>query len=153
VHEIRRWLEGVGLESFAKTSGGKGFHVCIPIAPEHTWDEVLAFSRHVAEQMVEREPKRYVATASKAARRGKIYLDYLRNGRGATFVAPYSTRAKAGAPVSMPLHWDQVSPDLRPEAFTLRSVSERIATSGTDPFERMLTLSQHIDSALIPKHT
>lgn len=150
-HDVRDWLRRLGLQSFAKTTGGKGFHVCVPLAPEHGWDEVRAFARHAAEEIVEQSPERYVATASKSVRRGKIYLDYLRNGRGATFVAPYSTRAKKGAPVSMPLHWDQVSPDIRPETFTLRSVVERLAAGSVDPCAEFESLAQRIPPGLVPK--
>jgi bifunctional non-homologous end joining protein LigD len=149
-HDIRRWFGELGLESFAKTTGGKGFHVCAPILPERSWAEVLAFARRAAEELAARRPERYVATASKAVRRGKIFIDYLRNGRGATFVAPYSTRAKKNAPVSMPLHWDQVSPDITPETFTLRTVVERLGTAGQDPFAPLETLAQRLEPAWVP---
>jgi len=151
-HELHAWFKGLGLESFAKTTGGKGFHVCVPLGPGHGWDEVRAFARHAAEEIAEANPERYVATASKTVRRGKIFLDYLRNGRGATFVAPYSTRAKKGAPVSMPLHWDQVSPDIRPETFTLRAVVERLGSSFVDPFAAFETLAQRLPPGLTAKH-
>jgi bifunctional non-homologous end joining protein LigD len=150
-HDVRAWFQRFGLESFPKTTGGKGFHVCVPLAPDHDWDEVRAFSRHVAEGMAEEAPERYVATASKTVRGGKIFLDYLRNSRGATFVAPYSTRAKPGAPVSMPLHWDQVSPDIRPETFTVKTVVERLGTPSSDPFAGFEALAQRIPPGFAPK--
>jgi len=149
--DVRDWLKRAGLESFPKTTGGKGFHVCVPLAPKHGWDEVRAFARHAAEDIAEQAPERYVATASKSVRRGKIFLDYLRNGRGATYVAPYSTRAKPGAPVSMPLHWDQVSPDIRPETFTLRTVVERLGAPSEDPFAEFETLAQRIPPGFASK--
>ena len=148
-HDVRDWFTRLGLESFPKTTGGKGFHVCVPLAPVHGWDEVRAFARHAAEEIAERSPERYVATASKAVRRGKIFLDYLRNDRGATFVAPYSTRAKPGAPVSMPLHWDQVSPDIRPETFTLRTVVERLGAPSADPLAGFEALAQRIPAGIV----
>jgi bifunctional non-homologous end joining protein LigD len=144
-HDVRRCLERLGLKSFAKTSGGKGFHICAPIVPEHGWEHVRAFARRAAETLAVEHPQRYVTTASKALRRGKIFIDYLRNGRGATFVAPYSTRAKRNAPVSMPLPWDQVSPDIRPETFTLRTVRDRLGASMVDPFAELETLAQRLE--------
>lgn len=150
-HDVRRWFERFGLQSFAKTTGGKGFHVCVPLAPERSWAEVLAFSRRAAEQIAAERPDRYVATASKSVRGGKIFIDYLRNGRGATFVAPYSTRAKQNAPISMPLHWDQVSPDIQPDTFLLRTVVKRLAKVGGDPFAPLETLPQRLEDDWIPK--
>jgi bifunctional non-homologous end joining protein LigD len=144
-HDVGRYFERLGLQSFAKTSGGKGFHVCVPIVPEHTWDEVRVFARRAAETIAGENPERYVTTASKALRRGKIFIDYLRNGRGATFVAPYSTRARKNAPISMPLPWDQVSPDLRPETFTLRTVTDRLAACMEDPSARLEALAQRLE--------
>ena len=150
-HDVRRWFERFGLRSFAKTTGGKGFHVCVPLRPERTWEEVLAFSRRAAEEIAAERPDRYVTQASKAVRRGKIFIDYLRNGRGATFVAPYSTRAKKNAPVSMPLHWDQVSPDIEPDTFQLRTVVKRLARVGLDPFAPLETLAQRLEDEWIPQ--
>jgi bifunctional non-homologous end joining protein LigD len=96
--ELRATLDGLGLASFVKTTGGKGLHVVVPLVRRHGWDAVKAFSRAVADRLVRRRPDRYLATASKQMRQGKIFLDYLRNTRGATAVAAYSTRARAGAP-------------------------------------------------------
>ncbi|MDX2133017.1 MAG: DNA ligase D [Planctomycetota bacterium] len=106
--DLRGRLEARGLPSVVKTTGGKGLHVVVPLAPAATWDEVKEFSRGVAEEMAREEPEAYVATMSKAKRVGRILVDYLRNARGATYVAPYSTRARPGAPVSMPLAWDDL---------------------------------------------
>ena len=91
-----------GLRSFVKTSGGKGLHVVVPLRPTRSWDEVKDFSHAIADLMVRAEPQRYLATMSRSKRAGKVFIDYLRNGRGATFVAPYSTRRRPGAPVSAP---------------------------------------------------
>ena len=90
--ELRFLLEELGLTSFLKTTGGKGLHLVVPVQPRTEWDDAKAFCHSVADFMVRTAPDRFIATMSKAARKGKIFIDYLRNGRGATAVAPYSTR-------------------------------------------------------------
>jgi bifunctional non-homologous end joining protein LigD len=142
--ELRAVFEAAKLESFVKTTGGKGLHVCVPIEPDLEWDQVKAFCGRIAEALVHRSPDKYVATQSKAKRKGKIYLDYLRNARGATFIAPYSTRARDGATVAVPLEWDELGPRLEPAAFTVRTIKKRLATRTKDPFERMATLRQKL---------
>ena len=114
---IRRHLEELGFESFLKVSGGKGFHVVLPLKPKAGWDRVKDFARDFAKAMEHAEPKLYTATLSKKARRGRIFIDYLRNGRGATAIAPYSTRARPGATVAMPVPWEEIGA-LKPDAFT-----------------------------------
>jgi bifunctional non-homologous end joining protein LigD len=143
-HAIREVFEHAKLETFVKTTGGKGLHVCVPIAPELDWDHVKAFTAHVAKALAERSPELYVATQSKAARTGKIFIDYLRNGRGATFIAPYSTRARENAPLAIPLEWDELSTKLLPNHFTLRNVQRRLEKLKQDPFERMSQLAQRL---------
>jgi len=144
--ELRDIFTSAHLESFVKTTGGKGLHVCVPITPEFAWEQVSDFSRRIAEALVRQAPERYVATASKAKRRGKIFIDYLRNTRGATFVAPYSTRARDGAPIALPVAWEELGAELDPLRFTLRNVSARLKEP--DPFERMATLRQSLRSLL-----
>ena len=139
--ELRQIFEAAKLESFVKTTGGKGLHVCLPIRPELTWDEAKDFCRRIAEDLAERAPDRYVATVSKAKRKGKIFIDYLRNARSATFVAPYSTRAREGAPIAVPLTWDELDDDFRPDTLTLKTITKRLTKGGPDPFARMLTLA------------
>jgi bifunctional non-homologous end joining protein LigD len=141
---LRRTFEGAGLESFVKTTGGKGLHVCVPVVPDLDWTTVKDFSSRVASELAARNPERYVATVTKAKRTGKIFIDYLRNARGATFVAPYSTRAREGAPVAVPLDWDELTPKLRPDQFTVRNLAARLRRLDRDPFERMATLSQRL---------
>ena len=97
---MRARLKKLGLESFLKTTGGKGLHVVAPIAPELEWPAIKEFAHGVVLEMEKANPALYLTKMTKAARKGKIYLDYLRNERGATSVAPYSPRARAGAPVS-----------------------------------------------------
>src|SRR5690606_38977057 len=101
--EVRDRLAEVGLESWPRLSGGKGVHVCVPIRPGPGWDEVKDFCEAFAKAMVTQSPLRYVATASKQARNGRIFIDWLRNGRGATSVASWVLRARPGAPVAMPV--------------------------------------------------
>jgi bifunctional non-homologous end joining protein LigD len=143
-HAIREVFEHAGLQTFVKTTGGKGLHVCVPIVAHLGWDEVKAFTGHVAQALAERSPQLYVATQSKARRVGKIFIDYLRNGRGATFIAPYSTRARENAPLAVPLEWDELSPKLPPNHFTLRNVRRRLEQLKVDPFARMLQLQQRL---------
>jgi bifunctional non-homologous end joining protein LigD len=135
---------GAGLESFVKTTGGKGLHVCVPIEPDLSWDQAKDFSGRIAQALAEHEPERYVATVSKAKRKGKIFIDYLRNGRGATFIAPYSTRARENAPIAVPLEWDELTPRFSPSQFSVRTVKQRLERLEHDPFERMATLRQRL---------
>jgi bifunctional non-homologous end joining protein LigD len=142
--EVRALFDSAKLESFVKTTGGKGLHVCVPIAPELGWDQVKDFSGRIAQALAQRSPEKYVATQSKAKRKGKIYIDYLRNARGATFIAPYSTRARDGAPVAVPLDWDELTPRFEPRAFSVRTLARRLAAREKDPFERMASLRQKL---------
>ena len=132
--EVRERLAALGLASFVKTSGGKGLHVVAPLQPKAAWPAVKAFTKSIADAMAADSPERFVATITKSKRRGKILVDYLRNGRGATAVAPYSTRARAGAPVSMPLAWDELGPGLGPAYFTVDNTPTRLAHLKTDPW-------------------
>ncbi len=124
--EMRARLTAIGLESFCKTTGGKGLHVVTPLAqPRNThldWELVKAFAREVCRQMAADEPDRYLINMSKSARKGLIFLDYLRNDRMSTAVAPLSPRIRAGAPVSMPITWEQVRAGLDPGRFTVLTV-------------------------------
>src|SRR3546814_12115811 len=107
------------LASFVKTSGGKGLHVVAPLKPRAGWDEVKPFAKSIADAMAADAPERFVATVAKSKRKGRILIDYLRNGRGSTAVAPYSTRARPGAAVSMPLALDELGPKIGPAHFTV----------------------------------
>jgi bifunctional non-homologous end joining protein LigD len=129
---IKARLTKLGLHSFLKTTGGKGLHVVVPIVPRSDWDAVKAFCKDFADAMVREQPDRYLAKVSKRERKGKILIDYLRNGRGATAACAYSTRARPGAPVAAPLTWDELTDELRPDQFNTRNLPARL--SQPDPW-------------------
>ena len=129
---VRKTLEDLKLKSFVKTTGGKGLHVVAPLTRGPTWDETLTFAETVARWIAGAHPKEYVANMSKAQRVGRIYIDYLRNERGATSVCAYSTRARESAPVSVPLHWDELD-GTRPE-LTVSNVPARLRKLRQDPW-------------------
>jgi bifunctional non-homologous end joining protein LigD len=131
---VRGLLEELGLQSFVKTTGGKGLHVVTPIQRTQGWEEAKDFSKAVAEHMAALIPQRFTSNMAKRARKGKIFIDYLRNARGATAIAAYSTRAKPGAPVSVPLAWDELSHDLVSDHFTVANTPERLKRLARDPW-------------------
>jgi bifunctional non-homologous end joining protein LigD len=106
--DIHDRLSDIGLTSFAMLSGGKGVHVVVPLRTDHSWDAHKDFSKRLAEALAMAEPERFVATMSKAKRKGKIFIDYLRNQRGSTAILPYSARARPGAPVAVPIAWGEL---------------------------------------------
>jgi bifunctional non-homologous end joining protein LigD len=124
--EIRDRLQQAGLSAFVKTSGGKGLHVAAPLAPRAEWPEVKAFAKSMAEAMAADSPALFVSTIAKSRRPGKIFVDYLRNQRGATAIAPYSPRARPGAPVSMPLDWDELNAAIGPGHFKIANARARL---------------------------
>lgn len=132
--EVRERLKAVGLTSFVKTSGGKGLHVVAPLTRQAGWEDIKDFAKGIAQEMASDSPERYVATITKSKRHGKTLIDYLRNGRGATAVAPYSSRARPGAAVSMPLDWSELSPAIGPDYFTVQNSMSRILNT-PDPWE------------------
>jgi bifunctional non-homologous end joining protein LigD len=146
--DIRRRLQDVGIESYVKTSGGKGLHVVSPLEPTVGWDELKEFAHGIARAMEADEPPKYISTMAKKARGGKIFVDYLRNARGATAVAPYSTRARAGAPISTPVRWEELGPALTPARFNVSNIGRRIASLKSDPWEGFLTSPQPIAKAI-----
>jgi bifunctional non-homologous end joining protein LigD len=146
--EIREALLAIGLQSFVKTTGGKGLHVVVPLQPKLGWDEVKAFTKWVADQFVAQSPERFTANQAKRARHGRIYIDYLRNSRGATAIGAYSPRARPKAPVSTPLFWEEVEKGVRPEGFTVATVPQRLAALKTDPWAEIGKLRQSISAAV-----
>jgi bifunctional non-homologous end joining protein LigD len=131
---VRDALEALGLAAFVKTTGGAGLHVVTPLVPKRPWTECLAFARGVATALARHDPDRLTIAFAKSGRERKILLDYLRNNRTNTSVAAFSTRARPGAPVSVPLAWDELSARSRPERHTIRTVPRRLARLGADPW-------------------
>jgi bifunctional non-homologous end joining protein LigD len=146
--EARALLEDLELASFVKTTGGKGLHVVVPLRPETGWDALRALGEGIGAELARRAPDRYTVNPLKSARRGRIFVDYLRNVRGATAVAAYSPRARRGAPVSTPLAWSELSGRTRPETFTVETVPRRLATLGRDPWAGFFTTDQAITSRM-----
>ncbi|HEX2889438.1 DNA ligase D [Vineibacter terrae] len=145
--DVRHRLQKHDLQSFVKTTGGKGLHVVLPLQPGPDWDTVKHFAQMTAESMAAERPDRYVANMAKRVRQGRIYIDYVRNGMGATAVGAYSTRARAGAAVSTPLSWDEIGPGIRSNHFTVANLPKRLAYLERDPWDGFLSLQQHLPSA------
>jgi bifunctional non-homologous end joining protein LigD len=140
--DVRARLQQIGLETFLKTSGGKGLHVVLPIAPT-PWEEAKSFTQTVARAMEADAPDRYVSTATKAKRHGRIFVDYLRNSREATAVAPYSTRARPGAPVSVPIDWSELRTLKAANAYTVKNVLARLKRK-KDPWADIAETKQRL---------
>ena len=134
-HEVRERYDAMGLVGFVKTSGGKGLHVVAPVTPKAEWPDVKAAMKALADSMASDSPDRYVSTITKSKRKGKILIDYLRNGRGATAVAPYSTRARPGAPVSMPIAWEELNNGIGPAYFNVGNAIARLEQLDSDPWD------------------
>ncbi len=146
---VRKRLEDLGLTCFVKTTGGRGAHVVVPLHRRRGWDEAKAFARAVADDIVRIAPRNFVATMSKAFRTQRIFVDYLRNQRGSTAIAPYSTRARPGACVATPLAWDELSPETPPSRFTVKTVPARLEALSADPWEAYHTTRQSITVAML----
>ncbi|MEW6250386.1 MAG: DNA ligase D [Planctomycetota bacterium] len=144
---VRDRLSELGLESFVKTSGGKGLHVVAPLSRRPEWGELREFTEGVARGLAREEPERYVANMAKARRTGRIYIDYLRNNRAAHAVAAYSTRAREGAPVSAPLEWSELKPRVTADAFNVTNMPRRLARKG-DPWAEYFRVRQGLTAAM-----
>jgi bifunctional non-homologous end joining protein LigD len=140
--DVRARVARHGLESFPRLSGGKGLHVVVPIRVGPDWAEAKAFCETIADEMAAEAPARYLAHASKAEREGRIFIDWLRNTRGATSVASWSLRARAGAPVAMPVRWSDLAKIESPAAFDLAAALKRAKTLRKDPWEGFATTKQ-----------
>jgi len=147
----RKLLEDLGLQGFLKSTGGKGLHVVVPIRPTLDWDQAKSFTRSIAELLVRAIPTRVTANLSKAERKNRIYIDYLRNAAGATAIAPYSLRARANAPVAMPIAWEELATDVRFDHFNLANVNERLASTAKDPWREFFSVRQAVTRAMLKK--
>ena len=127
-HLMRKSLQSIDLESWVKTTGGKGIHIVVPIVPKHDWSDCLALARAVATEIAEHDPKRFTTKFAKQGRASQILIDYLRNNRTNTSVAAYSVRARAGGTVSVPIAWEDLTARLRPERWTMKTVPKLVAT-------------------------
>jgi bifunctional non-homologous end joining protein LigD len=146
--EVRGLLSELGLESFVKSTGGKGLHIVAPIKPQREWPEVKDFAHSFVRMMEAANPKLYLTKMTKAARKNRIYLDYLRNERGATAVAPYSPRARKGVHVALPLSWNELKKTERPE-FAVATFSQWKARLKQDPWAKMDTLRQALTAQAV----
>jgi bifunctional non-homologous end joining protein LigD len=142
-----RLLRGLGLRPYLKTSGASGAHVYIPLTSGHTYEQSRLFCEAVARLLVREHPRVASAEREPRARRGKVYVDFLQNRRAATVVPPYVVRPLPGAPVSMPLDWDELSRDLDPRRFSLDTALPRLEALG-DPFHATLTDRQRLEPAI-----
>jgi bifunctional non-homologous end joining protein LigD len=142
--EVRERLDRRGLVSFVRTTGGKGLHIVAPLDPVHSWEEVRTFARALADAMQADTPSDYVATADKHLRAGKIYVDYLRNARGATAIANYSTRSKRGAPVAVPIAWEELSRLTGASHYKLAGIRRRVAQLERPSWPDFSTLRQKL---------
>ena len=151
VTAMRELLEKIGLVSFVKTTGGKGLHVVISIEPTVLWDNVKGFAKSLADLFSKTFPDRYLSHMSKEVRRGKIFIDYLRNDSAATAIAAYSLRARKNAPVAMPVGWDELSVDMRADYFNARNAITRLTRQQKDPWAQMTTLSQSLADDMLER--
>ena len=141
---IRSLLKQLELESFVRVSGGKGLHVVVPLNPGCDWSITRRFAKGFADALAQSEPKRFLATANKQQRKGRIFIDYLRNGRGATAVASYSLRSRPGAPVAMPVSWAELSKLSAADGFTLHDVPAKLRRRRKDPWSDINAVKQDL---------
>jgi len=148
---VRDRLSDIELTSFVKTTGGKGLHVVLPVTRKLDWDAHYAFSKAFAESIAREQPSRYLTNMRKSLRRGKLFVDYLRNGRGATAIAPYSTRAREGCTVATPISWEELEQGVDPKQFDLYSVIQRVDGRHEDPWRAYTTTKQSITAGALRK--
>jgi bifunctional non-homologous end joining protein LigD len=139
--EVRERLAALKLDTFVKTTGGKGLHVVLPIK-QTPWEEAKGFARGLAEAMESDDPKHFVSTAKKVRRDNRIFVDYLRNSREATAIAPYSTRARPGAPIAVPITWNELSKLPSSNHYTVLNITQRLSRLKKDPWAGIEKLKQ-----------
>jgi bifunctional non-homologous end joining protein LigD len=148
---LRTLLEEIGVTGFLKTTGGKGLHVVVPIRPTIDWDRAKAFTKATAELLATTFPDRFTATMSRSRRKGRIFVDYLRNTEGATAVCAYSPRARANAPVATPIEWDELRRDLRFDHFNVGNLPQRLRQLEADPWRKFFAVKQSITIAMLKR--
>jgi bifunctional non-homologous end joining protein LigD len=146
---LKGLLQEIGLQSFVKTTGGKGLHVEVPITASYPWDVVKPFTQGIAQYLEKHIPDRFTASISKKKRAGKIFIDYLRNADGATAIVPYSTRARKGAPVATPLHWDEIGDRIQADSFNIKNIGDRLKHLQADPWVDYLKIKQGLNADII----
>jgi bifunctional non-homologous end joining protein LigD len=146
---VRDTLAALQLQSWVKTTGGRGLHIVVPLAPHADWSQCLEFSRALSERFERAQPELYTTSFAKAGRAGKILIDYLRNNRTNTSIAAYSTRARKGAPVSVPLTWEELRVSLSPQSFTIHTVPKRLSKLKSDPWNAYWKCQQTLTAQLI----
>ncbi|MGE0757700.1 MAG: DNA ligase D, partial [Pirellulaceae bacterium] len=146
---VREQLADLGLESFPRTTGGKGLHVVAPLARRNSWEELKSFARAIAQELARQRPTEWIANMSKAKRHGKVFIDYLRNQRGATAVANYSTRARPGATVALPVTWDELPTLSGADDWDVANVPARLQERKHDPWDGFHQQRQSITRAML----
>lgn len=146
--EVRALFKSLELESWVKLTGGKGIHVVVPLDRRVDWGIVNGFAKAAAERLARDNPKLYVSKAAKAIRDKKIFVDWLRNSRGATYAAPWCARAREGAPVSVPLHWDELNSITKPDYFSVPRVMKMVAKGVDDPWKDMRAKKQRLTAEM-----
>lgn len=142
--ELKEILDLLGLRTFIKVTGGKGLHVQFPFEPLYDWASVKSFSKTLVQEMVSRRPQQFTANLAKKARKGKIFIDYLRNGRGSTAIAPYALRARAESSVAMPIEWKDLGKLKAANLWTLPKAREHLKRRSKDPWEDYFQVKQTI---------
>ncbi|AWI58724.1 DNA ligase D [Sinorhizobium fredii] len=145
---LRTELADIGLQSFALVTGGKGVHVVVPLVRRASWDDAKSFAKAVAQNIADRDPDHFVATMSKAKRKGRIFIDWLRNERGATAIAPYSSRAREGGPIATPVGWDELERLSAANTFHIGDILERIEAD-TDPWRDIGKVKQSLTKKMM----
>jgi bifunctional non-homologous end joining protein LigD len=148
---MRERLAAAGLQSFLLASGGKGIHVVVPLTPKAGWDEVKFFAEATARGMAAENPTRYLAVASKAQRQGKIFIDHLRNGRGATAIAPFSSRSRPVAPIAWPIAWSELSRLKNAHPVHVATAPEFLTRQRHDPWAGYFDIDQVLPALSGPK--
>jgi bifunctional non-homologous end joining protein LigD len=150
--QVNALLEELGLRGFLKTTGGKGLHVVVPVAPKLPWDDIKGFSKAIADLFASSFPGQFTAKAAKAGRRGKMFIDYLRNAEGSTAICAYSARARENAPVATPLDWDELGEqDIRYDHFNISNVPARLKKLKKDPWADIFRTRQTVTKAMMKK--